>query len=74
MCKITCSDSGPPPHHIQDDILDHETLDLVLDGADLGGQVTGLVGSDGGSNHGTGDTSGTAKSHLTGNVNVGNLI
>jgi hypothetical protein len=34
---------------------------------DLSGQVTGLVGSDGGSNDGAGDTGGTAKSHLAGN-------
>lgn len=56
------------------DILDHETLDLVLDGTDLSGQVTGLVGSDRGSDDGAGDTSGTAESHLAGDVNVGNLV
>lgn len=77
ICKTTCSDSNAPPNHAQDDILDpldHETLDLVLDGADLSGQVTGLVGGDGGSDDGAGDTGGTAKSHLAGNVDVGNLI
>jgi hypothetical protein len=30
------------------DTLDHETLDLVLQGADLSGQVTGLVRGDAG--------------------------
>jgi hypothetical protein len=56
------------------DTLDHETLDLVLDSTDLSSQVTSLVGSDRGSNHGAGNTSSTAESHLARNINVGNLI
>jgi len=56
------------------DILDHQTLDLVTDRADLGVQVTGLVGGDGAGNDGTGDTSGATESHLGGNVDVGNVL
>lgn len=56
------------------DILDHQTLDLVTDGADLGVQVTGLVGGDGAGNDGTGDTSGATESHLGGNVDVGDVL
>lgn len=77
ISKTTCSDSNAPPNHVQDDILDlldHETLDLVLNSTDLSGQVTSLVGSDRGSNHGAGNTSSTTESHLARNVNVGNLI
>ena len=55
-------------------ILDHETLDLVLDGTDLSGQVTGLVGGDGAGNDGARNTGGTAESHLAGDVDVGNLV
>lgn len=54
--------------------LDHETLDLDLDGADLVGELTGIVGGDGHGDDGTADTAGTAKSHLGGNVDVGDVL
>lgn len=54
--------------------LDHQTLDSGLDGADLVGQLGGLVGGDRASNHGAGDTGGTAQSHLAGDVDVGNVL
>ena len=56
------------------DILDHQTLDLVTDGANLGVQVTGLVGGDGTGDDRAGDTSGTTEGHLGGNVDVGNVL
>jgi hypothetical protein len=54
--------------------LDHQTLDSGLDGADLVGQLGGLVGSDRASNHRAGDTGSTAQSHLAGDVDVGNVL
>lgn len=51
-----------------DRCLDHESLDLVLESADLAHEVGSLVGGDGGSDDGAGDTAGTAESHLGGNV------
>lgn len=54
--------------------LNHQTLDSSLDGADLVGQLGGLVGGDRASNHGARDTGGTAQSHLAGNVDVGNVL
>ena len=54
--------------------LDHQTLDSGLDGADLIGQLGGLVGGDRASNHGARDTGGTAQSHLAGDVDVGNVL
>lgn len=48
--------------------LDHESLDLVLESADLAHEVGSLVGGDGGSDDGAGDTAGAAESHLGGNV------
>lgn len=56
------------------DCLDHETLDLGLDGADLVGELTGIVGGDGHSDDGAADTAGTAKSHLGGNIDVGDVL
>lgn len=56
------------------DHLDHESLDLVLDGADLAHEVGGLVGGDGGGDDGAGDTAGTAESHLAGNVDVRDVL
>ena len=54
--------------------LDLEPLDLVLEGADLAHKVRSLVGGDGAGDDGAGDTAGTAKSHLGGNVDIGNVL
>lgn len=54
--------------------LDHEALDLVLEGTDLVHEVGGLVGGDGSGNDGAGDTAGTAESHLGGNVDVRDVL
>lgn len=56
------------------DCLDHQALDLDLDGADLVGELTGIVGGDGHGDDGTADTTGTAKGHLGGNVDVGDVL
>lgn len=50
--------------------LDHESLDLVLEGADLAHEVGGLVGGDAAANNCAADTTGAAKSHLAGDVNL----
>jgi hypothetical protein len=50
--------------------LDHKSLDLVLESADLAHEVGGLVGGNGSSNDGARNTAGATKSHLGGNVAV----
>jgi hypothetical protein len=50
--------------------LDHEALDLVLEGADLAHEVGGLVGGDAAADDSAADTAGAAKSHLAGDVNL----
>jgi hypothetical protein len=50
--------------------LDHEALDLVLEGADLAHEVGGLVGGDAAADDSAADTAGTAESHLAGDVNL----
>ena len=50
--------------------LDLEALDLVLECADLAHEVGGLVGGDGSSNDGAGNTAGATESHLGGNIAV----
>jgi len=57
-----------------EDHLDHEALDLVLEGADLAHEVGGLVGRDAAADDSAADTAGAAKSHLAGNVNVGSVL
>lgn len=54
--------------------LDHETLDLGLDGADLVGELGGLVGGDAASNNGAADTGGATKSDLAGDIDVGDVL
>jgi len=54
--------------------LDLESLDLVLEGADLAHQVRGLVGGDGAGDDSASDATGTAKSHLGGDVDVRNVL
>lgn len=44
--------------------LDHETLDLVLEGANLVHEVGGLVGGDGAGDDCTGDATGSAEGGL----------
>ena len=53
-----------------EDCLDHEALDLVLEGADLAHEVGGLVGGDAAADDSAADTAGTAESHLAGDVNL----
>lgn len=55
-------------------ILDGESLDLVLEGADGAGELRALVGGDAASNDGAGDTAGTAKGGLGLDVNVGDVL
>ena len=50
--------------------LDQKSLDLVLEGADLVHEIGSLVGGDGGSNDGAGDTASTSESGLGWNVDV----
>lgn len=54
--------------------LDHKSLDLVLESADLAHEVRGLVGGDGGSNDGAGNTASATESHLGGNVAVATQV
>lgn len=61
-------------HHQPYIPLNHETLNLVLDGADLAHKVTSLVGSDTGGDHRTGDTGGTAQGELAGDVHIRNVL
>lgn len=63
-----------PSIPISFDLLDHEPLNLVLQGADLGHQIGGLVGGDGSGNDAPGDTASAAERHLGGNINVGNVL
>lgn len=55
------------------DFLDHESLDLVLESADLAHEVGGLVGGDAAGDDSAGHTAGAAKSHLAGDVNLRSL-
>lgn len=48
--------------------LDHQSLDLVLESADLAHEVGGLVCGDGSGDDGAGDTAGATEGHLGGNV------
>lgn len=54
--------------------LDHESLDLVLEGADLVHEIRGLVGGDGGGDDGAGDTAGAAESGLGWNVDIWDVL
>lgn len=50
--------------------LDHQSLDLVLESADLAHEVGSLVCGDGSGDDGAGDTAGATESHLGRNVDV----
>lgn len=65
---------NPSRSQYQTDCLDSQSLNLVLQSADLAHQVGGLVGGDGGSNNGAGDTTSTAKGDLRGDVDVGSVL
>lgn len=54
--------------------LDLETLNLVLEGADLAHEVGGLVRGDAAGNDSASDTAGAAESHLRGDVDVGDVL
>ena len=66
---MLCTATGycPPPNAISPftacskNRLDHQALDLLLDVADLGGEVAGFVCGDGGRDDGAADTAGTAQ-------------
>lgn len=60
-----CSPREHPPV-----TLDHESLDLVLERADLAHEVGGLVGGDAAGDDSAADTAGTAESHLAGDVDL----
>lgn len=51
-------------------LLDHQTLDLVLDRTDLAHEIGGLVGGDGAADDGSADTASTAKGHLGWDVDL----
>jgi len=55
---------------IVEDRLDHEALDLVLEGTDLAHEVGGLVGGDAAADDSAADAAGAAESHLAGDVNL----
>lgn len=63
-----------PIHHQPYIPLDHETLNLVLDGADLAHKVTSLVGSDTGGDHRTGDTGGPTQGELAGDIDIRHIL
>lgn len=54
--------------------LDGEALDLVTHGADLASELAALVGGDASSDHGAGDTAGSAQVHLARHVDVGGVL
>ena len=54
--------------------LDLQTLDLVLESADLAHQVGRLVGGDRAGDDGAGDTAGATESHLGGDVDVWHVL
>ena len=60
-----CAPKSPYLH-----TLDHESLDLVLESADLAHEVGGLVGGDAAADDSAGNTAGAAKSHLAGDVDL----
>lgn len=55
-------------------ILDHESLNLVLDGSDLSHKITGLVGSDAGRDHRARHASCATQSELAGDENVRRIL
>lgn len=61
-------------HPSTGDYLDHQSLDLVLESADLVHEIRRLVGGDAGRDDGAGHTTGAAKSGLGGNVDVWDVL
>lgn len=62
------------PYNPLTSLLDHETLNLVLNGSDLAHKVTSLVGSDAGRDHRARHTSGPTQGELAGDVDVGDVL
>jgi hypothetical protein len=54
--------------------LDHKSLHLVLQTADLVHQLTRLVGGDAGRDDGARDTAGSSERGLAGDVDIGNVL
>lgn len=48
--------------------LDHQSLDLILKGADLVHEIGSLVGGDGSADDGASNTAGATESHLAGDL------
>lgn len=55
-------------------ILNHQTLNLVLERTDLGSQITALVRCNAGGNDAAADSTGSAQRNSAGNVDVGNVL
>lgn len=70
------TNKGPPSpiHKPVSRRLDEELLNLGLDSLDLAVELTGLVGGNGSSNDGAGDTTSTAEGSLGGNEDVGRVL
>ena len=54
--------------------LDHESLHPILQLPNLRHQITALIRSDAGCDHGSGNTTCSAQSSLTGDVDVWNVL
>lgn len=61
-------------HPSTGDVLDHQSLDLVLESADLVHEIRRLVGGDAGRDDGAGDTAGAAERGLGGNVDIWHVL
>jgi hypothetical protein len=55
-------------------LLDHKTFNTILEFADLRHEVAGLVGGDGSSDDGAGDTTCATKGSLAGDIDVGDVL
>jgi len=54
--------------------LDHQALNLVLEGTNLAHKITLLVGGNRAADHSAGDTASTSEGHLGWNINVGCVL
>ena len=68
------SPSNPALHYCTVHRLDHQALDLGLDGADLVGKLGSLVGGDAAGNNGAAHTGRATESDLAGDIDVGNVL
>lgn len=69
-----CDHLPSASHPILNYPLDHQTLDLILQRTNLGGELRGLVGGDAAADHGSRDTTGAAQCHLRRHVDVGSVL